>query len=92
MSRSVILSNSSIDFNSESGTFFIESDSPVIDDCPTNKSFASNTLKSAGTKSPADSETISPIVKSLKGIFSFLPFLITEPLFLPSLLAFQQLY
>ena len=66
-----MLSNSSIDFSSESGTFFIESDSPVIDDCPTNKSLASSILKSAGTKSPADSETISPTVKSLKGIFSF---------------------
>ena len=66
-------------FNSVSTFFLTESDSPVSDDCPTYKSFDSNTLKSAGTKLPADNKTISPTVISFTGISFFSPFLITVP-------------
>ena len=62
---------------SSSIVFFTLSDSPVRDDCPTYKSFASITLKSAGIILPADNITVSPITTSFIGISIFCPFLIT---------------
>ena len=76
VSKSEILSKFSIEV-SEFTTFFTASDSPVNDDCPTYKSVASITLKSAGIMLPADSTTISPKVTSLIGICISLPSLIT---------------
>ena len=77
VSKSVILSISSIDESSVDEDFFTESDSPVKDDWVIYKSFASNTLTSAGMISPADKSITSPIVISFKGIFILVSFLIT---------------
>ena len=76
LSKSDMLSISS-SLSSNSTVFLILSDSPVKDDCPTYRSFASITLKSAGIILPADNTTVSPITTSLIGISSFCPFLIT---------------
>ena len=76
LSKSEILSISSF-LSSNSTVFFTLSDSPVKDDCPTYKSFASITLKSAGIILPADNTTVSPITTFLIGISIFLPSLTT---------------
>ena len=64
-------------FNKLFGSFLTASDSPVSEDCPTYKSFASIILKSAGIMLPADKSTISPTVTSLIGIFTSSPSLKT---------------
>ena len=76
LSKSDMLSISS-SLSSNSTVFLTLSDSPVKDDCPTYKSFASITLKSAGIILPADNTTVSPITTSLIGISIFCPLLIT---------------
>ena len=76
LSKSDILSNSSCLF-SNSTVFFILSDSPVNEACPTYKSFDSIILKSAGIILPADNKTMSPKVTFLTGIFISLLSLIT---------------
>ena len=77
VSKSVILSISSIDSSSVFVSFLTASDSPVIEDCPTYKSLDSIIRKSAGIISPAERTTISFRVTSFIGIFFSLPFLIT---------------
>ena len=73
VSKSAILSNSSKEV-SVSTFFFTLSDSPVKEDCPTYKSFASIILKSAGIILPAESRTTSPKVTWLMGSSIFSPF------------------
>ena len=62
---------------SSSTVFFILSDSPVNEACPTYRSFDSIILKSAGIILPADNKTMSPKVTFLTGIFISLLSLIT---------------
>ena len=77
VSKSVISSIFSMDFNSLVANFLTASDSPVKEDCTTYKSFSSIILRSAGIKSPADKIIISPIVISSKNTFFSFPSLNT---------------
>ena len=61
----------------ESTYFSTLSDSPVREDCPTYKSFASMILKSAGIMLPAESTTMSPSVTWFIGIWISFPSRIT---------------